>query len=92
MNSYIGVVIDVHVGRASKLIILVLESRILVRQLDPFFSQGLTHGLVLLQRDPEEREGKIDKEFDFRRVSVTLAANLQKYYLALRYKIYIIIT
>ena len=56
-RSHISVVVDVHVGRASKLIVLVLESRVLVRQLDALLSHGLAHRLVLLQRDPGEEEG-----------------------------------
>lgn len=56
--SYISVVVNVHVGRAGELIWLVLESRVLVRQLSPFLSQGLTHRLVLYQRDPEETAAK----------------------------------
>lgn len=74
--SYISVVIDVHAGRASKLSWLVLESRILVRQLDPFLSHGLSYGLVLLQRDPEEGRRKNTKTFDFP-LSVTLAVGVK---------------
>lgn len=63
--SYISVVIDVHAGRAGELFGVVLESRILVRYLDPFLSQGLTHGFVLLQRDPEE-VGSKNYDFHFK--------------------------
>ena len=62
--SYISVVVDVHAGRG-ELIGLVFESWILVRQLDALLSQGLTHRLVLRQRDPEEGESKNIKNFDF---------------------------
>ena len=56
--SYISVVVDVHVGRGSELR-PVLQSGVLVRQLDPFLSQGLTHRLVPHQRD-SEKEGSKD--------------------------------
>lgn len=54
IQDYISIVVDVHVCRAGELIGLVLESWVLVRELQPFLSQGLAHGLVLLQRDPEQ--------------------------------------
>lgn len=62
--SYISVVVDVHVGRG-QLSGLVLESRILVGQLDASLSQGLTHRPVLRQRDPEEEGSKNTKNSDF---------------------------
>lgn len=61
--SYISVVVDVHVGRGGELIVLVFASWILVRHLDPFLSQGLTHRLVLRQRDPEQGGIKNTKDF-----------------------------
>lgn len=51
--SHVCVVVDVHVGGTGKLVRLVLESRILVRQLNPLLSQGVAYRLVLRQRDPE---------------------------------------